>query len=47
MNKPLKDVLAECDVVSIKPYNNDNGEVCKIVVEYQPADVKKEIKTWN
>lgn len=44
MNHPLKELVEQCEVTSVKPMSDDNGEIKKIIIEYEPhkdaCDVK-------
>lgn len=43
MHNPLSEMLDKCDIVDMELTSNDKGEVQKIIIEYQPTDIKKEI----
>lgn len=36
MNSPLKELLEQCEVTSVKPMSDDSGEIKKIIIEYEP-----------
>lgn len=36
MNHPLKELVEQCEVTSVKPISNDDGEIKKIIIEYEP-----------
>ena len=38
MVKGMNEVIKECNVVSLKPCTNDDGEIVKIIVEYVPKE---------
>ena len=36
MTKTLTDLVKECNVVSFKPITKENGDIVKVIVEYEP-----------
>lgn len=36
MNKPMKELLEQCNVIKITPASDENGTIKKIIVEYEP-----------
>ena len=44
MERNLKDILSECNMVKLNPISNDGGVVEKIIVEYVP---KKDLESVN
>ena len=40
MERNLKDILSECDMVKLNPISNGGGVVEKIIVEYVPKDLE-------
>ena len=37
-NKPLKEILEECDIVNQQFHTDDNGNVKAIEIKYKPKD---------
>ena len=47
MNNPLRDLVEQCEVTSVKPISDDSGNVKKIIIEYEPHDTDYDIKVPN
>ena len=43
MNKPMKELLEQCNVTKITPASDEDGNIRKFIVEYEPHT--DEIKT--
>ncbi len=39
LNKPLEKILEDCNVLSIKPISDDEGNILKLIIEYAPCDM--------
>lgn len=44
MNHPLKELVEQCEVTSVKPISNDDGEIKKIIIEYEPHNDAGDVK---
>lgn len=40
MVHPLKQLVEQCNIISIKPISDDDGNIVKIIVEYEPHEEK-------
>lgn len=40
MIHPLKQLVEQCNIISIKPISDDDGNIVKIIVEYEPHEEK-------
>ena len=47
MNNPLKELLEQCEVTSVKPISDDGGEIKKIIIEYEPHKNAGDVKVPN
>lgn len=42
ISHPLKELIEQCNVTKVQPISDDNGNIKKFIVEYEPYDVKYE-----
>lgn len=38
MNHPLKELVEQCNITKVHPISDDNGNIMKFIVEYEPHD---------
>lgn len=38
MNHPLKELVEQCNITKVQPISDDNGNIKKFIVEYEPHD---------
>ena len=36
MNHPLKELVEQCNITKVQPISDDNGNIKKFIVEYEP-----------
>ena len=38
MDRPLKELVEQCNITKVQPISDDNGNIKKFIVEYEPHD---------
>lgn len=38
MNHPLKELVEQCNITKVQPISDDDGNIKKFIVEYEPHD---------
>ena len=38
MSHPLKELVEQCNITKVQPISDDNGNIKKFIVEYEPHD---------
>ena len=38
MDYPLKELVEQCNITKVHPISDDNGNIIKFIVEYEPHD---------
>lgn len=38
MNHPLKKLVEQCNITKVQPISDDDGNIKKFIVEYEPHD---------
>lgn len=44
LTKPLSELIKETDVTSVKPISDDNGNIIKIIIEYEPINATRKVR---
>ena len=47
MNHPLKELVEQCNITKVQPISDDNGNIKKFIVEYEPYDESSESSECN
>ena len=47
MNYPLKELVEQCNITKVQPISDDNGNIKKFIVEYEPHDESSECDNMN
>lgn len=47
MNHPLKELVEQCNITKVQPISDDNGNIKKFIVEYEPHDESGKCNNMN
>ena len=47
MNHPLKELVEQCNITKVQPISDDNGNIKKFIVEYEPHDESGKYDNMN
>jgi len=50
MNHPLKDLVEQCNITKVQPISDDDGNIKKFIVEYEPnkySEMKSKFEPIN
>ena len=47
INHTLKELIEQCNITNIQQISNDNGNIEKFIVEYEPYDESSEHNNMN
>ena len=47
MNYPLKELVEQCNITKVQPISDDNGNIKKFIVEYEPHDESGKCDNMN
>lgn len=42
ISHPLKELIEQCNITKVQPISDDNGNIKKFIVEYEPYDESSE-----
>lgn len=47
MNHPLKELVEQCNITKVQPISDDDGNIKKFIVEYEPHDESRKCNNMN
>lgn len=47
ISHPLKELIEQCNITKVQPISDDNGNIKKFIVEYEPYDESSECNNMN
>ena len=47
ISHPLKELIEQCNITKVQPISDDNGNIKKFIVEYEPYDESSESSECN
>lgn len=47
MNHPLKELVEQCNITKVQPISDDDGNIKKFIVEYEPHDESGKCSNMN